>query len=303
MFIGIDFGTCFSSVAFMNGHIPVTDYISDYNRMGVPTLFMYSKKSNKELFGCDCTTVEATMNSGDVIKYMKKIIRENPNNLNKTVQSGGINYSIKEVVKKFLTYLIEQAKEAGAKSGEFSNTDIEGVTITAPVGIADHQMTATDYKKLLVSTITEITGLDKTKVNVLEEPVAAAISYLYSENIKKKYTENQTILVFDLGGGTLDTTIVEYKPSKNEYNIKIKEGDLKLGGNDWDDVLGQAVLKKLGITQDFASKDEKARFQTAIVRLKQDLSYIDETMPFFEEISKAYQSQQKKMQQYIQRNK
>lgn len=281
MIIGIDFGTCFSSVAFMNGLIPVTDYIKDPNKTGIPTIFMYSRNTQKELYGYDCTTTEAIMNSADVVRYMKRTIRENPNNLNATVSSGGKNFTINEIVKKYLMYLIAQAKNAAIQSGEFTNTNIEEVTITAPVGISEGQMTATDYNKLLVNTITEITGLSKEKVNVLQEPVSAAISYLYSEDIIRKYDKKQTILVFDLGGGTLDVTIVEHNPTTMEYNIKAKEGDLKLGGNDWDEALGNEVLRKIGITGAFSSAEEKSRFQNSIVRLKHDLTYSDESTIVF----------------------
>lgn len=272
MIIGIDFGTCFSCVAFMNGFIPVTNYIDDPNKTGIPTLFMYSRMLNKELYGYECLSSEAAMNSADVVRNLKRMIRENPNNLNATVISGGKSYTIKDIVKKYLMYLIAQAKSAGIRSGEFSNTNIEYITITAPVGIADGQMTATDYNKLLVDTITEITGLDKSMVSVLQEPVAAAISYLYSENIKKKYNNKQTILVFDLGGGTLDVTIVEHNPTTMEYVIKAKEGDLKLGGNNWDEALSNAVLSKVGITGSFSAAEEKSRFHDYIIRLKHELT-------------------------------
>lgn len=281
MIIGIDFGTCFSCVAFMNGAIPVTDYIKDPNKTGIPTIFMYSRSLNKELYGYECLSAEAAMNSADVIRNMKRTIRENPNNLNATVMSGGKSYTIKDIVRKYLMYLVAQAKSAAIQSGEFSNTNIEGVTITAPVGIAEGQMTATDYNKLLVDTITEITGLSKNKVSVLQEPVSAAISYLYSENIKKKYSNKQTILVFDLGGGTLDVTIVEHNPTTMEYVIKAKEGDLKLGGNNWDEALSNAVLNRVGIAGSFSAAEEKSRFQNSIIRLKHDLTDNEESTIVF----------------------
>ena len=281
MIIGIDFGTRFSCVAFMNGLIPVTDYINDPNKTGIPTIFMYSRNLNKELYGYECLSAEAAMNSADVIQNMKRTIRENPNNLNATVMSGGKNYTIKDIVRKYLMYLIAQAKSAAIQSGEFSNTNIEWVTITVPVGIAEGQMTATDYNKLLVDTITEITGLSENKVSVLEEPVSAAISYLYSENIRKEYSNKQTILVFDLGGGTLDVTIVEHNPTTMEYAIKAKEGDLKLGGNNWDEALSNAVLSKVGISGSFGAAEEESRFKNSIIRLKHDLTGNEESIVVF----------------------
>ena len=51
MFIGIHFGKKYSNIAFTNGLIPVTDYIKDPNKTGIPNLFMYSKTKQKEFFG------------------------------------------------------------------------------------------------------------------------------------------------------------------------------------------------------------------------------------------------------------
>ncbi len=282
MILGIDFGTCFSSVAFMNGQIPVTDYIKDPNKTGIPTLFMHSRKTGKDLYGYDCTTAEAIINSADVVRNIKRIIRENPKNLNMSVLSGGNSYTISEVVKKYLTYLITEARNAAIRSGEFTNTDIEAVTISSPIGISGGQMTATDYSQLLVDMVTEITGLPEKKVYVLQEPVSAAISYLYSEDIKRTYNDKETILVFDLGGGTLDVTVVEHDPDSKTYGIKAKEGDLKLGGNDWDSLLANDVLAQLGLTEEmFASPEELARFKTSITKLKQDLTDLEESAAYF----------------------
>jgi len=117
--------------------------------------------------------------------------------------------------------------------------------------------------------------LPESKISILHEPVAAAISYFYSENMRMMYDRNQTVLVFDLGGGTFDVTVVEHDPFKQQYDIKAKEGDLKLGGNDWDEALGKLVLKKAGISGDFSSDEEKGEFQSQMTRLKHMLSELD----------------------------
>lgn len=276
MILGIDFGTCFSTVATMFGRTPVTDFMYDPNKTGTPSLFMYSQKSGKELLGYECLSGEAMQNSADVVKYMKRIVRENPANLDAKVTSGGKKYTVRGVVKKYLTYLLKQAKADAVKCGEFENPEIEAVTVTAPIGISGGQMTATDYNKFLIDTLTDITGLERDKINIVQEPVAAAISYFYSENIKKKYTKPQTVLVFDLGGGTLDVTVVQHDPAKMSYAIKAKEGDLTLGGNDWDSALGAAILEKTGV-KSFADAIEKCDFENKITKMKIDLSLSDES--------------------------
>ncbi len=279
MILGIDFGTCFSAVATMFGRTPVTDFMYDPNRTGTPSLFMYSPRSG-ELFGYECLSAEAMTNSADVVRYMKRSLREDPNNLGKVVTSGGKNFTVAEVVEKYLTYLLKRAASDAAKCGEFDNPEIEGVTISAPVGISGGLMTATDYNRFLIDTLMKITGLARSRINVVQEPVAAAISYFYGENLRKKYTGQQTVLVFDLGGGTLDVTVVRHDPDKMTYEIKAKEGDLTLGGNEWDAALGAAVLKRFDNAR-FASETERCDFANKITKMKIDLSFSDEAAVSF----------------------
>lgn len=275
MILGIDFGTCFSTVATMFGRTPVTDFMYDPNKTGTPSLFMYSQQSG-EHYGYECLSGEAMKNKADVVRYIKKIVRENPENLDRAVRSGGKSFTVRDVVKKYLAYLLRQAKSDAVKCGEFENPEIEGVTVSAPVGISGGHMTATDYNKFLIDSLMEITGLSRDKINVVQEPVAAAISYFYSENLKKKYDKPQTILVFDLGGGTLDVTVVTHDPNKMSYEIKSKEGDLTLGGNDWDAVLGAVILQRFDNAR-FADAIEKSDFEAKVTKMKIDLSLSDES--------------------------
>lgn len=280
MIVGIDFGTCYSSAAIMSGLIPVTNFIKDHEGMGVPSLFMYSVEKGKELYGRDCTTAEALRHSADIIRYMKRTVREDPSNLGKKVSSGGKEYTISEVIEKYLTFLISEIKSAAIKSGEYSNTDIEMITITAPVGIAAGQMMASEYNQLLQDAVMRITGLPKDNVRILQEPVAAAISYLYSEDVRTHYDGIQKILVFDLGGGTLDVSIVEHDPVTMEYRILAKEGDLELGGNDWDAALRERILEKT-VGKWTGTEEEEARFNNSVTKAKMDLTEMDEAIVLF----------------------
>ena len=280
MIIGIDFGTCYSSAAIMNGLIPVTTFIKDSTGMGIPSLFMYSEEKDREMYGEECETGDAFRHSADIIRYMKRTVREDPANLERTVSSGGREYTLSQVIEKYLTYLITEIKNAAIRSGEYSNTEIEAVTITAPVGIASGQMMASEYNKLLQDCIMRITGLPKENVRVLQEPVAAAISYLYSEDIRTHYDGVQKVLVFDLGGGTLDVSIVEHDPMTMEYRILAKEGDLELGGNDWDNALRERILEKTGIRWS-GTDEETGRFTKIVTRTKVELTDSDESIVVF----------------------
>ena len=148
MIIGIDFGTCYSSSAIMSGLIPVTTFLRDTTGMGIPSTFMYSEE-NGEMYGEACETGYAYKHSADIVRYMKRTVREDPANLERTITSGGKEFTLSEIIEKYLTFLIGEIKSAAVRSGEYSNTDIEAVTITAPVGIASGQMMASEYNKLL----------------------------------------------------------------------------------------------------------------------------------------------------------
>lgn len=280
MIIGIDFGTCYSSAAIMNGLIPVTTFIRDSTGMGIPSLFMFSEEKNEELYGEACETGYAFRHSADIVRYMKRTVREDPANLERTVTSGGREYTLSQVIEKYLTYLIGEIREAAIRSGEYSNSNIEAVTITAPVGIASGQMMASEYNKLLQDAVMRITGLPKENVRILQEPVAAAISYLYSEDIRTHYDDVQKILVFDLGGGTLDVSIVEHDPKTMEYRILAKEGDLELGGNDWDNALRDRILEKTGLRWE-GTDEETGRFTKIVTKTKIELTDSEESIVVF----------------------
>ena len=279
MIIGIDFGTCFSSIAVMQGLRPIDNIVAEAEQtyadvsLGIPTLFMYSEQKQKECYGRDCLEANPVENP-EVIKYMKRKVREHPSNIDKPCPSGGNEYLLRDVIEKYVAYLIKTAKEAAIKNGNFDNTDIEAMTITTPIGISSGQMMATDYNRLIKETMVNITGLSDKDVHIIGEPVAAAISYLYENDIKKKMDSIQTILVFDLGGGTLDVTIVKHDPFAVSYEIVNKEGDLELGGMDWDRALGNMLLNKMGIDEIIDPK-EKGAFWEAVTGLKIKLSSRD----------------------------
>ena len=151
--------------------------------------------------------------------------------------------------------------------------------MTVPAGIAQGDSLATDYNNLVRESVKKITGLSEDHIRVLQEPVAASISYLYGENLRTHYDSKQTILICDLGGGTFDVTITEFDPRSMKYSIIDTDGDLHLGGNDWDAKLAESVLNKLNIER--INDEEKNDFDEKITKLKIELSKNDESMIFF----------------------
>jgi molecular chaperone DnaK len=124
-----------------------------------------------------------------------------------------------------------------------------------------------------------IAGLDV--LDILDEPSAAALAYSFQQRenaLGQPLTEKpQTILVYDLGGGTFDVTVVKLLP-KRFQTIAI-EGDVRLGGKDWDDRLvnhvAEAFVAKYG---EDPRNDEQSltMLQTAAERVKRTLSKVDQ---------------------------
>ena len=264
MQIGIDFGTCFSIIAFAEGRTP---YIPKDFKEGIPSLFMYSRSQGKCLFGTECLRGEALHYPADVIRHIKKKVRENPGNLDHPpLKSGGKEYSIRYILENYLDYLIGYSRVVAEEEADICEP-LDAVTITVPVDISGGRMLATDYRLLLQQTVRKLTKLPAYKVHVLEEPAAAAIGYLYVAYRRARIDETKKVMVFDLGGGTLDISIVEYNPYTNVYAVKASEGDLDLGGNDWDEALAKDVMRKCNISG-FADENERVGFINSMNALK-----------------------------------
>ena len=269
MQIGIDFGTCFSIIAFTERKNNPT--IPGNYQNGIPSTFMYSQTQKKYLFGNECDIGESIFDPADVIRHIKKKVRENPDNLDyPPLKTGGKEFSIRYILENYLDYLIGFCLTVAEESAEISEP-LDAVTITVPVGISSGRMMSTDYRLLLQNTVMKLTGLPADKVYVLEEPVAAALSYCFVKERRKRVDKTQKVLVFDLGGGTCDTSIVEYNSFSNECFVKASEGDLNLGGNDWDDALANDIMRKYGLTE-FSDDNERASFIKAMNDLKHKLS-------------------------------
>ena len=274
MILGIDFGNCFSSIAVMIGDEPVTDYLEDDTGQGVPSCFLYN--NGREYFGENCFA--GNLPRSEIISKIKKEIRARPGNMDLPYVSGGRSFPLSEIVKKFLEYIIVNVEKNVQSDSNFKgNKSIEEVTITAPVAIGNDHELASNYRKFIQKSVSEITGLGLNNVHVFDEPAAAALSYLY-KNPRTHYDSNQTVIVFDLGGGTLDIVVVEHDPRNHKYRIIDRDGDLDLGGDDWDNVLSKHICQRMGIVN-FNNAEEEFSFKSEVTKLKIELSK-SETYPF-----------------------
>ena len=268
MLLGIDFGTCNSFLTTMLGEDAYTGITQP--ETGIPTV-LFCDSTGVEYCGEEAVQYSATRPQ-DLIVELKRKIREDGNLLNEdgqaVFQSGGKSYSTSEAVEIIMKYLIDNAVNMVEKQELPKNVSrkVERVVVTTPVGLGEKKNSATQYNSFLAKIVEKVTGLSQENIHILEEPKAAALAYLKAHNIG----ENQTILVYDLGGGTLDVSIVEYKVFTNEYLVKSNKGHTALGGIDWDNALAELVYSKGGMRP--MSPKDVAAFKQEIIRAKHMLS-------------------------------
>ncbi|MBR2998986.1 MAG: molecular chaperone DnaK [Mycoplasmataceae bacterium] len=255
--IGIDLGTTNSVVAIMDGK----DTIVLENPAGKRTTpSVVAWKGGERIVG----------------EIAKRQLETNPDSISSIKRLMGTNQKVKvkvdnkeqeftpEQISGFiLTYLKEYAeKKIGSK--------IEKAVITVPAYFNNDQREATKVAG-------KIAGLDV--VRIINEPTAAALSY----GIDKKDKE-QKILVYDLGGGTFDVSILDL--SDGTFEVLATSGDNHLGGDDWDNVIVDWIKEKIKKENNFdVSKDKMAisRLKEAAEKAKIELSGSDSTtinLPF-----------------------
>ncbi|MDA8354298.1 MAG: molecular chaperone DnaK [Firmicutes bacterium] len=242
--IGIDLGTTNSCVAFMEGSEPTVIPNAEGGRT-TPSVVGFSK-SGERLVG-DAAKRQAITNPDNTVSSVKRYMGTDHKE-----KIGEKEYTPQEISAMTLQKL---KTDAEAYLGE----EVDQAVITVPAYFNDSQRQATkDAGK--------IAGLEVLRI--INEPTAAALAY----GIDKK-DEDQTILVFDLGGGTFDVSILEI--GDGLFEVKATSGDNKLGGDDFDQViidhLVQEFKKEHGID---LSNDRMAmqRLKDAAEKAKKDLS-------------------------------
>ncbi|MFC4076752.1 molecular chaperone DnaK [Salinithrix halophila] len=247
--IGIDLGTTNSCVAFMEGSEAEVIANVEGGRT-TPSVVGFSK-SGERLVG-DSAKRQAITNPDNTVSSVKRWMGTNHKE-----KLGDKEYTPQEISAMILQKL---KSDAEAYLGE----KVTQAVITVPAYFNDSQRQATkDAGK--------IAGLDVLRI--INEPTAAALAYGMDKD------GDQTILVFDLGGGTFDVSIMEM--GEGLFEVKATSGDNKLGGDDFDqviiDYLVQEFKKENGID---LSNDRMAlqRLKDAAEKAKKDLSGVLTTM-------------------------
>ena len=252
--IGIDLGTTNSCVAVLEGGEPKVIANAEGNRT-TPSVVAF--KGEEELVG-EVAKRQAVTNVKNTISSIKRKM-----GTSEKVEAGGKKWTPEEISAKILGKL---KKDAESYLGE----KVTKAVITVPAYFNDAERQATKNAG-------KIAGLEVERI--INEPTAAALAY----GLDKQETL-QTILVYDLGGGTFDVSILEL--GDGVFEVKATSGNNRLGGDDFDarvtDYLVSEFKKEHGID---LSKDTMAmqRIKDAAEKAKKDLSSMTTTqisLPF-----------------------
>ncbi len=247
--VGIDLGTTNSVVAVLEGGEPTVIPNAEGSRT-TPSVVAFAKGG--EVLVGEVAKRQAVTNVDRTIRSVKRHMGTDWN-----VEIDGKKYTAQEIRARVLQKL---KRDAEAYLGE----PVTNAVITVPAYFSDSERQATKEAG-------EIAGL--TVDRIINEPTAAALAYGLD-----KGDQEQTVLVFDLGGGTFDVSLLEI--SDGVFEVKATKGDNRLGGDDWDqrvvDWLVQQFKNANGID---LSKDKMARqrLQEAAERAKIELSAAADT--------------------------
>ncbi len=247
--VGIDLGTTNSVVAVLEGGEPTVVPNAEGSRT-TPSVVAFAKGG--EVLVGEVAKRQAVTNPDRTIRSVKRHM-----GTNWTTEIDGKTYRPQQISGFVLQKL---KRDAEAYLGE----TITNAVITVPAYFGDAERQATKEAG-------EIAGL--TVDRIINEPTAAALAYGLD-----KADQEQTVLVFDLGGGTFDVSLLDI--SEGVFEVKATKGDPRLGGDDWDqriiDWLVTQFKNKNGID---LSKDKMAgqRLKEAAERAKIELSQVQST--------------------------
>ncbi|MDG2428590.1 MAG: molecular chaperone DnaK [Acidimicrobiales bacterium] len=204
--VGIDLGTTNSVVSVLEGGDPVVIANAEGSRT-TPSVVAFAKDG--EVLVGEVAKRQAITNPGRTIRSVKRHM-----GTSWTQDVDDKDYTAQEISARTLQKLKRDAEA-------YLGTSVDQAVITVPAYFDDAQRTATKEAG-------QIAGLEVLRI--INEPTAAALAYGLDKD-----DSDQTILVFDLGGGTFDVSVLEI--GDGVFEVKATHGDTKLGGDDWDEAV------------------------------------------------------------------
>ena len=254
--IGIDLGTTNSVVSYMQADGKWKVIPNPEGKNTTPSVVAF-KPSGEEIVG-DAAKRQMVTNPDTVYSIKRKM------GTNQKTHINCLNKDLtpEEVSAKILAYMKKYAED-------HLGTKVEKAVITVPAYFNDAQRQATKDAGV-------IAGLDV--VRIISEPTAAALAYGMENN------SNAKVLVYDLGGGTFDVSILDI--GDGTFEVISTSGDSNLGGDDWDNAISKWILDEIFIEKGLELRNDKMamqRLKDAAEKAKIELSGMVETtimLPF-----------------------
>src|ERR1700680_3722578 len=253
--VGIDLGTTNSVVSVLEAGEPVVIPNAEGSRT-TPSVVAFSKTG--EVLVGEVAKRQAITNPDRTIRSVKRHM-----GTNWTIDIDGKAYTAQEISARILQKLKRDAES-------YLGQAVTQAVITVPAYFDDAQRTATKEAG-------QIAGLEVLRI--INEPTAAALAYGLD-----KEGADQTVLVFDLGGGTFDVSVLEI--GDGVFEVKSTSGDSSLGGDDWDQKIIDWLVKTFKKSQGIDLSSDAMTLQRlyeAAEKAKIELSTTQETwvnLPF-----------------------
>ncbi len=212
---GIDLGTTYSCVAYVND-VDKAEAIRNMEGATTTPSVVWFESETTQLVGDEAKSYAIT----DPANSVAFIKREMGTDYRRTIQ--GVEYSPEELSAKILVKLVNDANDTLKQEGIIKDgEEVKKAVITCPAYFGMAEKDATKRAG-------ELAGLEV--LDIINEPTAAAISYGL---INGGTDEKHRVLIYDLGGGTFDVTVIDIEG--NKIDVVCTGGDPRLGGKDWDE--------------------------------------------------------------------
>jgi molecular chaperone DnaK len=249
---GIDLGTTYSCIAYVDEYGKPVIVVNSENDRTTPSVVFF-ENSDQIIVGKEAKNAIKT-DPEKVVSFIKRNMGD-PNFL---FINNGIQYKPEEISSYILKKLVKDASE---KLGY----EIKDVVITCPAYFGINEREATKIAGT-------IAGLNV--ISIINEPTAAALTYGID------HVQDQTVLVYDLGGGTFDITMIQVKPES--IKVVVTGGDHNLGGKLWDNALMNYFAEKFkeetGVEDDiFNNAETSGDLQLSSENAKITLTLRDKT--------------------------
>ena len=220
---GIDLGTTYSCIAYIDEYGKPIVLKNSEGEHTTPSVAMVESESNIIIGNEAKRSIE--IEPEKTVQFIKRKMGKEQD----CVILDGKEYHAPEISAWILKKIVNDANDELIQTGVIEEgQEIKDVVITCPAYFGMNERQAT-------KTAGELAGLNV--LNIINEPTAAAISYGVSGNQKE-----ETVLVYDLGGGTFDITVMNI--SGNEISVFGTGGDDQLGGKDWDECFMDYVMQR-----------------------------------------------------------